>query len=108
MKKVIASVLLFASVSSLAATVRITSFNYVRTSSDSFHSPLAELCGVVEGQTTVPTFVSIKVDPGTNKPASYNTLGDANGKFCMAVITYRGTAEVSVTGETLTTQALVK
>ena len=108
MKTLIASALMLVSVSSFAASVKITSFNYVRTSSETFHSPLAELCGVVEGATSTPSFVSIKVDPGTNNTASYNTLGDANGKFCIAVITYRGRAEATVTGEMITTSAFIK
>lgn len=109
MKKIIATALMLASVSSFAATIKVTSFNFIRTSGDGFYSPLAELCGKVEGATSNPTFVNVLVDPSTNKPASYNTLTDANGKFCVAVITFKGRAEASIIGDaTATTEALIK
>jgi hypothetical protein len=73
-----------------------------------FFSPLAEICGQVEGAVSAPAFVSIKVDPSTNKAASYNTVAGADGKFCMAVITYRGRAEASVMGDAATTEAIIK
>ena len=97
MKKFLGLTCLLASVSSFAATVNITSFNYVRTTDTTYNSPLAELCGTVEGATGV-TFVKVVVDHKSSKPANYNTVVDADGKFCMAVITYRGTAEANVMG----------
>lgn len=97
MKKIFVFACLFTSVSAFAASVKITSFNYVRTSQDMM-SPLAELCGTVEGATTAPTFVQIVVDHKSSKPAHYNTYAGANGRFCTAVITYRGTAEAVLVG----------
>lgn len=97
MKKITALFCLFASLSTFAASVNITSFNYVRTTGDAFHAPLAELCGTVEGVTGM-TFVKVVVDHKSSRPANYNTVVDADGKFCMAVITYRGTAEANVMG----------
>ncbi len=97
MKKILGLVCLFASVSAFAASVKITSFNYVRTSQD-LMSPLAELCGAVEGATTAPTFIQVIVDHKSSKPAYYNTFAGVNGKFCTSVITYRGTAEAVLVG----------
>lgn len=99
MKSILAVALLVSSVSAFSATVKVTSFNFIRTSNDVM-APLAELCGVVEGAiTSAPSYVSAKIDPKSGKPASYNTITDSEGKFCMAVITYRGTAEVSIMGQ---------
>jgi hypothetical protein len=97
MKSVLALALLVFSFSTIAATVKITSCQYIRTSND-MASLLAELCGLVEGGAS-PSFVRILVDHKTNKPATYNTVAGADGKFCATVTTYRGTAEVSRFGE---------
>jgi hypothetical protein len=97
MKKILCLVCLFASFWSMAATVKITSFNFIRTSQDMM-SPLAELCGTVEGATAAPTFIQVIVDHKSSKPGHYNTVAGANGKFCTAVITYRGTAEAVLIG----------
>ncbi len=107
MKTFMALALLVSSVSAFSASVKVTSFNYVRIGNDNFNNPLAELCGLVTGGTT-PSFVQIKVDPKSKNPAMYNTMAGADGKFCMAVITYRGTAEVSMIGENAKTQASIK
>ena len=107
MKSFLAAFLLVSSVSAFSATVKVTSFNFIRTSQDMI-SPLAELCGIVEGATASPSFVSVKVDPKTNNSASYNTLAGSEGKFCVAVITYRGTAEVSLMGAQLSELATAK
>lgn len=99
MKSILALALLTLSVSAFSATVKITSFQFIRTSNDVM-APLAELCGVVEGAVgTTPSYVSAKIDVKSNKPAYYNTITGTDGKFCMAVITYRGTAEVSLMGQ---------
>lgn len=97
MKKIFGLVCLMASLSSFAATVKITSFNYVRTNADAYQAPLAELCGVVEGAASM-TFVKVVVDYKSSKPGNYNTVVDSDGKFCLAVVTYRGTAEATVMG----------
>lgn len=107
MKTVMAIALLVSSVQAFSASVKITSFNYVRTSTN-FNSNLAELCGRVEGATTSPTFINVKVDPKNNSYASYNTLAGPDGKFCLALITYRGTAEASLIGENVKTSASIK
>lgn len=106
MKTVLALAVFALSLSSFAASVKISSFAYVRNAGDAAH-PLAELCGVVEGD-SFPSFVSVVVDPKSKNPGSYNTMTDTNGKFCLAVITYRGQAEVGVMGKTSTVEALIK
>lgn len=107
MKTMMAIALLVTSVSAFSASVKITSFNYVRTTNDTYRAPLAELCGVVEGASSSPSFVNVQIDHKTKNPASYNTVADANGKFCVAVITYRGTAEASVMGTNAKTNAKI-
>lgn len=96
MKKILGLVCLFSSVSVFAATVKVTSFQYVRMGNT--QGPVAELCGAVEGATAAPTFVQVTVDHNTSKPGHYNTLAGTNGKFCMTVVTYRGTAEAALIG----------
>ena len=108
MKTLLAMALLVSSVSAFSASVKVTSFNYVRIGSDSYPNPMAELCGLVTGATKAPSFINVQVDPKSNNPASYNTLAGADGKFCIALITYRGTAEVSLIGENAKTTASIK
>lgn len=108
MKTFLAMALLVSSVSAFSASVKITSFNYVRTSSENMQSPLAELCGLVEGATASPSFVRVLVDPKSKNPGSYNTLAGTDGKFCVAVITFRGTADVSVMGAKESTKANIQ
>ena len=107
MKKFIALALLVFSFASMAASVKVTSFNYVRNQNDQYH-PLAELCGVVEGAASSPSFVQVLIDPKSKEPASYNTIAGKNGKFCLAVITFRGNAEVSLINENASTEAFIK
>jgi hypothetical protein len=94
MKKILGLVCVFASVSSFAGSVKITSFAYATSTSK---IPLAELCGLVEDASS-PAFVEVKVDTPSAKAATYNTIAGTDGKFCVAVITYRGTAEVGLFG----------
>lgn len=105
MKTFIAAATLIASTSVFAATVKITSFNYVNNVGQ--NSPLAELCGQVEGA-TAPSFIQLTVDHKSSKPAFYNTVAGANGRFCVAVITYRGTAEASLIGGEATDTASLR
>ncbi len=91
MKKLIALVTLLAATSSFAASVRVTSFVYLRSG-----EPQAELCGVVEGATSTPSFIRAQIDHRTARPATYNTVAGSDGRFCVFVVTYRGTAEVSL------------
>ena len=76
------------SISAFAApSVKVTSFTYTGQ-----ERRTAELCGVVSEMTTTPTFVQVTVDESSRRPATYNTLVGADGKFCMVVVTYYGTA----------------
>lgn len=72
-------------------SVKITSFTYTASG-----SKVAELCGTVSNVQTTPTFVQVTVDYQTKRPAIYNTIANAEGKFCLTVVTYRGTAEAKV------------
>jgi hypothetical protein len=101
MKKILGVAVLSLSFSSIAATIKITSFNFIR-------SPLAELCGQVSETTTSPTFVNVTVDRGSKNPGAYNTVAGTDGKFCMAVITYRGLADASIIGGTSTAKASIR
>jgi hypothetical protein len=94
MKIIFAFALLSSVALAQAASVKVTSFNYIRTS-NSF-TTLAELCGHVDGATSAPSFVKVHVDPRTNNPGTYNTMAGKDGKFCVVVNTFRGTAEVSL------------
>ena len=94
---------LFVSTSAFAVTVKITSFNYIRSG-----DPYAELCGKVEEATDAVTHVRVVVDHRSNKPAVYNTVAGADGKFCVSVVTYRGTAEASIFGETETKEVTLR
>jgi hypothetical protein len=71
--------------------ITITSFTYTGA-----ERKLAELCGTVNNMTKVPTYVRVTVDHTSDRPATYNTLVGSNGKFCLAVITYHGTANARV------------
>jgi hypothetical protein len=94
MKAFIVSALLV-STSAMAATVKVTSFNYIRSG-----DPYAELCGLVQDAVDPVTHVRVVIDHRSNKPAVYNAVAGADGKFCLSVVTYRGTAEASIFGET--------
>ena len=106
MKTLILAALLISS-SAFAATVRITSFTHIRIAQDLNH-PLAELCGKVDGAEKTPTFIRVSVDPGSRNPGTYNTLADDKGNFCVALMTYRGTAEVSIMGTNQTFKAQIQ
>ena len=72
-------------------TVQITSYIYTNQ-----ERKVAELCGVVKEATTTPTYVQVIVDYNSKRPATYNTLAGADGKFCTVVISHYGTAQASV------------
>lgn len=78
--------------SAAAATVKINSFYFLGNGD----SRVAELCGTVSDATTSPSYVQITVDPNTGRQGHYNTLAGKDGKFCALVLTYRGTANVSI------------
>lgn len=67
--------------------VRITSYTYIN-----HERKVAELCGVVFNMHKVPTYVQVTVDYNGSRPAHYNTLVGADGRFCTVVVTYLGTA----------------
>ena len=104
MKYTLGFICLLASFSALSSTVKITSFTLVRIG-DTLNHPVAELCGKVEGSTKSVDFLKVTVDAGSRRPASYNTLSDDKGNFCLTVITYRGTADVSLMGQEGSVQA---
>ena len=106
MKKFIALALTLSALNLGAATVKITRFNLVNIADDLDH-PVAELCGKVEGSTKVE-FIKILVDQGSRRPSTYNTLSDEKGNFCMALVTYRGSAEVSIIGQNNPVKAELK
>lgn len=107
MKTFLTAVLLMSSVSAFATSIKITDFYFIRTSTD-LRAPLADLCGKVEGATSVPTFIQIKIDKTSKGYSSYNTIAGEDGKFCLAVITYRGTAEASIMGTNVATEGLIR
>lgn len=107
MKSLLAIALLTTSLSSLAASVKITSFHYIRNDGDRFH-PLAEICGKVEDAISTPSFVRVVVDPKSKKPANYNVIAGEEGKFCLALITYYGQAEAGLLGSTKSVKAFAK
>ena len=108
MKNFLGMAIFLASISTQAATVKVTSFGYVR-STHNLLNPLAELCGEVEvASATGPTFLNILVDPGSRRPASYNTFADKDGKFCIALVTYRGQVDITIVGENESKKASIK
>ena len=107
MKKFLVAACCLFSFGAMAASVKVGSFTFIRTAQN-YNSPLAELCGSVEGATSFPSFIRVNVDYNTNNSAIYNTLAGEDGKFCVSVITYRGRAQVSLIGENSTIEAQVK
>jgi len=98
MKNTLSLLICLFSVSAFSSSVKVTSFNQVRIN-ETFNNPIAELCGQVESPTGPQTFITIIVDPGSRRPATYNTIAGPNGKFCLQLVTYRGTADVTIMGE---------
>jgi P pilus assembly chaperone PapD len=89
-KLLIALVFSLLSVSAFAADIKITSFNY-----NGSERRGAEICGVVSNMTETPTYVQVVVDYNSKRPATYNTIVGADGNFCLAVVSYYGTAKAS-------------
>ena len=87
---------------SALSDVKVTSFYWVNG-----NNHLAEICGVVQNS-TAPSFVKIMVDYRGNRPAVYNVVAGADGKFCQAVISYRGEAEASVMNTAFKATAIIK
>ncbi|MFP5490976.1 MAG: hypothetical protein ACLGG0_05715 [Bacteriovoracia bacterium] len=103
MKKLMIIAALALTSSAYAATVKVTSYVYLRSG-----EPQAELCGLVEDAETTPSFIRVQVDHRTNRPATYNTVAGADGRFCISVVTYRGTAEVRLFDAESGTEAILK
>lgn len=58
---------------------------------------VAELCGrVTNAPAAGLVAVHIVVDEKTDSPSHYNVMVGNEGKFCAAVVTYRGTAIASI------------
>ncbi len=94
MKLMIALFFVLTTTSVFANNVKITSFVRAGNSDN-----LAELCGLVEGTFTAPSYVKVAVDPGTRRVGTYNTVAGLDGKFCLVVLTYYGRAEASHVGD---------
>jgi hypothetical protein len=94
MKLITALFFVLATTSVFANNVKITSFVRAGNSDN-----LAELCGLVEGTFTAPSYVKVTVDPGSRRPGAYNTVAGLDGKFCLVVLTYYGRAEASHVGD---------
>ena len=83
--------------------VDITSYRLAGTNTSS-----AELCGKVTGATSVPTYVRVMVDEKSNSPGIYNVIVGPEGKFCVSVVTYRGTAVATLWGQTESSSLSIK
>lgn len=105
MKFILAAVLSVTSLSALAATVKITSYTYVN---GNRANNQAELCGLVEGAETTPSYVRVVVDTSSRNPGVYNAIAGVDGRFCVSVVTYRGTASAALFGDAETTEALAR
>ncbi len=57
---------------------------------------VAEICGLVKEATSTPSFVKVVVDYNSKRPATYNAIAGADGKFCQVVVSYYGTAQASL------------
>ena len=87
----LAATILMSSVSFAAdPQIKITSFTY--SSNDNVNNHVAELCGSVTDMATNPTFVQVVVDQSSKRPGNYNTVVGADGKFCVTLTNYNGTA----------------
>lgn len=107
MKKIFICFLCLGTFYTFAASVKVTSFSTIRIAGDIFH-PVAELCGLVENATSHPSFVRVVVDPNSNRPGVYNTVAGEDGKFCLTVITHRGSAKLNLFGESSSTLAQIR
>jgi hypothetical protein len=102
MRKQLFFFVLMTSINASAATVEISSFVYIRN-----NQYLAELCGIVKDAES-PTFVKLHVDYKGARPAVYNAVAGVDGKFCHALVTYRGEVEASLFGSSTKTKALIE
>ena len=56
----------------------------------------AEVCGLVIGVSAPTVIVEVKVDGSGKNPGYYSVLVNRDGKFCVTVVTWDGTAEASL------------
>lgn len=73
------------------ATVKITSFYYAGS-----HTRAAEVCGQVDGMSGQSALVRVIVDEKSKTPGIYHATVEADGRFCLTVVTSYGTASASV------------
>ena len=81
--------------------VEVTSFRFAGS-----RNYTAEICGKVTSEEAQPPLLAkIQVDPKEKNPGTYYAIIGAEKKFCAAVVTYSGTADVTAqkfsTGENL-------
>lgn len=95
MKKMMMLGLVVFSTYASAASVRITSFLRVGSTDN-----MAELCGKLIETRPTPTFIKVVSDYNSSRPAIYNTVADESGKFCILIMTIRGSATAGIFGET--------
>ena len=81
-----------------ASDIKVTSFRSISIGEILDH-PMAELCGKVSDHSSYPAFVKIISDPNSRNPGIYNTLTDENGAFCVTLVTYRGSVDVGIIGQ---------
>ncbi len=86
----VSSIGFFTSAYAEEVKVELTSFR-----SAGVRTTAAELCGKVAGLTEA-SVVRVTIDEKTTRPGFYNAVVDQDGLFCLAVITYRGTAIASI------------
>lgn len=83
----------------VAWDLKVTSFLPVV----NFQSRLGEICGRVTGpvESLAGARVAVVSDPKTKRPGYYATAVDNQGRFCLVIHTFTGTAEATVqpTGE---------
>lgn len=95
MKYLISSLLLLSSTAFAAEdSVKITSFYFL--GSGAQRTPAAELCGILTQPTGKPEMIKVTVDPKSKDPGMYNAWTGKNGKFCLVLATYSGSADAEV------------
>ena len=94
MKFVIVALVLLTQVAQADTSVKITSFFFLQSGAE--RSPAAELCGVLAAPTGKPELVKVSVDVNSKNPATYNSWTGKDGKFCLVLATYAGTADAEL------------
>lgn len=94
MKMIFAALVLLTQFAQAADSVKITSFYFLQSGTD--RTPAAELCGVLTAPTGKPEMVKVTVDANSKTPATYNSWTGKDGKFCLVLATYAGTADAEL------------